>query len=152
MGVRAIYLSGDDQFLTLLDEEDYNYHCQYKWQLVWAPRQFYVRRKLRYTRGGRETCYSVYLHREIATKYLHPFQAVDLLGDPLKLVVDHINGNTLDNRRSNLRWLTYSENALNIPLSTKNNWGMRGKRPVILGQDHDTALLVLDHGSSSQTG
>ena len=40
---------------------------------------------------------------------LHRF----LLSAPIDVEVDHVNGNTLDNRRSNLRLCTRSENARN---------------------------------------
>lgn len=41
--------------------------------------------------------------------HMHRF----LLGAPTGMDVDHVNGNTLDNRRANLRLVTRSENAQN---------------------------------------
>ena len=47
--------------------------------------------------------------------YLHRF----IMNAQKGQIVDHINRNTLDNRRSNLRFVTYSENAHN-KTPTKN--------------------------------
>jgi len=53
----------------------------------------------------------IYRHnRLVAGTFLPP--------EPGKPIVDHINHNIIDNRVSNLRWVTYSENSFNTVLST----------------------------------
>lgn len=90
-------------FYTVVDSADYDRLGGYTYRLTtWG----YVKRHLP---SGK----SLSLHREI-------------MGDPPGLVVDHINGNTLDNRRINLRVCTGEENSRNRKIDSRNKSGHIG--------------------------
>lgn len=79
----------------LVDDEDYELVSQYKWS---AP----------YTCNGQ----FLYAQTKINGKYVMMHHAI--IGMSTEgLVVDHINGNKIDNRRCNLRYATRSQNAAN---------------------------------------
>ena len=84
--------------VTIIDDEDYVLVGLHNWSVKHAAndRIYYastnIRRKNRW-RG-------VLLHRF-------------LMGEPLGLQIDHINGDTLDNRRNNLRFATNQQNSIN---------------------------------------
>lgn len=78
---------------TRVDADDYGQHGKHTWRL--SSDGYAVRSE---TKGGKKQ--TVYLHREVAKT-------------PLGLLTDHANGNRLDNRRSNLRVATRSENGAN---------------------------------------
>jgi HNH endonuclease/AP2 domain len=93
---------------AIVDDADYEWLDQWKWTAAWKPgtRSFVAYRKIRKT--------NIYMHREIM--------------QPLKgFLVDHINHNTLDNRRSNLRICTHAENGRNRQgLNHNNSSGITG--------------------------
>jgi len=90
-------------FHTLVDNEDYEVLSQFRWHASESGRRVYARRS---TWTGLKTK-MILLHR-------------DLLKPPAGVDVDHINGNGLDNRRSNLRIVTRSQNVQAFQLKRKN--------------------------------
>lgn len=80
---------GDVRAWVKVDDEDFDYLNQYRWCLC----NKYAFRKQ--TINGKER--NIYMHTE-------------LMGFPEKLDVDHIDGDKLNNQRSNLRIATRSQN------------------------------------------
>src|SRR5687767_3167162 len=102
--MKLIPLSNSD-LLAVVDPEDRRLNRR-SWRL---DESGYV-----YTEfGGRTARRRVHLHQAI-------------LWTPRGMVVDHANGNPLDNRRSNLRPATPSQNAANTRRLSRNVHGFRG--------------------------
>jgi hypothetical protein len=92
---RRIYL--DEGKWTILDPDDYYLFARFKWCLSGGRGKFYAVRGQMISSTGSKI---VQLHRLI-------------MDAPKGLLVDHINGDSLDNRRSNLRLATHSQNQWN---------------------------------------
>lgn len=91
---------------TVIDADDFALLGNYMWSSsVSASGKLYAARS---TTGGTE---------RLARKILKATQGMQ---------VDHINGNSLDNRKANLRLCTHQENIYN----TRNKLGMSGYRGV----------------------
>ena len=76
--------------------------------------------KFKLNKGG----YVVYSGRKdgLHGKFLHRI----VMGEPEDLVVDHINGDPLDNRRENLRIVTVQQNSMNQTMRKTNKSGVSG--------------------------
>jgi hypothetical protein len=85
--------------------------CNFDWLNQWKWRTFSPHNSdlLYAVRGHR----AIYMHREI----MKPSSG---------MVVDHINHNALDNRLSNLRVVTQSQNIMNRRINRNNKTGLRG--------------------------
>lgn len=94
--------------VALVDAEDYEELSKYEW--YYEKSGYACRRK---THGYYDSS-KVYMHREI------------LKSIPRNKVVDHINGNGLDNRKSNLRIITQRENTFNSGIRINNTSGYKG--------------------------
>ena len=79
--------------VAIVDDEDFERLSQYRWRY-----NVYAKRSL--PRAAGQPQKAMYLHREI-------------MQPPAGMEVDHINGDRLDNRRSNLRVCTRAENQAN---------------------------------------
>lgn len=100
----------DNGFKTLVSDEDYEYlnHC--KWFLHSSHKYL---------------CSSSIIHR--CGAFMHEIVAIRIgLNVPEKYEIDHINQNTFDNRRENLRVVTKSRNQHNSAIRVDNTSGVKG--------------------------
>lgn len=104
----TIHIAGRE---VLYDAEDADIVESAGWLLCRSGEIFYVRRRA-YSPQGAQIGYE-HLHRMIANC-------------PEGYFVDHINGNGLDNRRSNLRICTHAENMRNRRIHRNNKSGYKG--------------------------
>lgn len=107
---------GKGKFATV-DDEDFESLSQFKW-MVWPDHRTRIEYAVRdatvsdYGRKG-----YVGMHRHILG-----------LGFGDKRCADHINHDTLDNRRANLRIATKSQNQMNQRIKATNTSGYKGVR------------------------
>src|SRR3972149_6021810 len=100
-----------DEF-ALVDDEDFEYLNQFAWQC--SPLGYATRR--------------IGMHREI-------------IKTPKGMYTDHINGNPLDNRKENLRIVTFSQNMLNRKRYKNNKSGHKG---VVWNKDRQKWRVRID--------
>ena len=101
--VNASFIPLTQDKVTIVDTNDYNELINYHWMTTTNNnRVFYAQRSIYLGRNGRGGSKSktLTLHRHI-------------MKTPKDMHTDHINGNGLDNRRSNLRLCTIRQNQQN---------------------------------------
>lgn len=96
---RCLELSERRGVWCLVDADDWDWISAHRWNWGWhnrTPWKFYAKRN---TGAERST---VYLHREVLLR----------VGPPplLTMYGDHLNGQSLDNRKANLGWATPKQN------------------------------------------
>lgn len=90
---KEIICSGGE--IALIDEEDYPVVVRHSWVYTSGQKKAYAVTTLNATEGSKKT---IMMHNLILGFSRH---------------LDHINGNTLDNRKGNLRPATYQQNGWN---------------------------------------
>ncbi len=90
--------------VALVDDEDYAAIAQWKWGIFTGNGQAYA---VRAERANNRRHY-IRMHHLVLPK-------------KPGFMIDHINGNSLDNRRSNLRYATAAQNSQNRPGNTLHN-------------------------------
>lgn len=112
---------------AIVEDEDFKTLSQHKWSLAngYAMRTIFIR-----TKEGK------YRHRNI-------YMAHAVIGKPpAGQVVDHINGEKLDNRRANLRIASYAQNSQNKKRLKTNTIGFRGVTFHALARKFQAQIMV----------
>lgn len=101
--------------VTLVDDEDFPILSRHIWTA--------------YVGGTSKNTYAVtyYRNKELSMARL-------IMGNPKGKVVDHINHDTLDNRKENLRICTIAQNNKNRSIESKNTTGYKGVSYSITGK------------------
>lgn len=108
--MRELELNNTDK-VALVDDEDYDRIRVYQWRYITSTPKH----------GG--CVQSGYREKgKVVTLKLHRL----ILNPPKNMVIDHINGDVLDNQKSNLRICTSGDNTKNQKLSIVNNTGYKG--------------------------
>lgn len=94
--MKEIRLKNSDR-IALVDDYDYDYLMQFKWRCVHERHCYYASVSLKNDNG-----------KHITTK-MHRL----IMNAPRGVMVDHIDGNGLNNQRDNLRFADYAQNMWN---------------------------------------
>lgn len=97
---------------AIVDDEDFDVYSTQKWHVKKGSTKHYAACARKVTHEGKEYSIKIFMHR-------------CMLDADVGVIVDHINGNGLDNRRCNLRLATRSQNLAN-QRTVRNKWGYKG--------------------------
>jgi len=97
--MKKIYLTKKGHY-TIVDDDDFELFSRWKWDI--HPYGYVIRSEYLGRSGGKSKLRTHRMHR-------------DIVKCPTGMQVDHINGDKLDNRKSNLRICTNAQNQMNRP-------------------------------------
>jgi len=118
---------GTSDRVTLVDTDCLNIFSTHSWSTTKKGQNYYVVAETTKSEGKRVV---VYLHRLITNAEPHE-------------IVDHINGNTLDNRNSNLRKTDKTGNARNMKARSKH--GFKGISKLNRKSNPWTAKITVNY-------
>ena len=99
--MKKIIAKNDKTIEILVDDEDYEFLSSFKWGV-----------------------YDRYADASIGNKTVKMHRLIS--GAKSSQCVDHINGNTIDNRRENLRLCSFAQNSQNRKLNKNSSTGAKG--------------------------
>src|ERR1700744_2107287 len=101
-------------YSAMVDDEDFERVNQFKWCVKRRKHSptIHAVRTVNFKKDGRRTSKNVWMHHFIAGVTSH--------------VVDHFDGNGLNNQKSNLRHATFAQNSSNRAVQSRNASGFKG--------------------------
>ena len=96
--------------VAIVDDDMYDYLNQWKWYASKSKNSFYVHRVLKRING-----------KQIKTS-MHRF----IMKPEKGFVIDHLDGNGLNNQKNNLRICTFGQNGMNRGSQSNNKCGFKG--------------------------
>lgn len=112
-----------------IDKNDYKRVCSKSWSILknhGKDRQIYIRTNISVGNG------------KYKSEMLHRF----IMNATKGQIIDHINGNTLDNRKCNLRFVDRYQNARNSKTGNRNKTGYKGVSWSEFHQKYRTYIFV----------